>query len=346
MMSEQPKKILIIKPSAMGDIVLALPVLSALRAGFPKAGISWLVRTEFAPLLEGHPYLSEIILFDRKYLGKAWKNPKAFGALVSLITRLRKEKFDLILDLQGLFRTASLGWLSGCKARFGPHSGREFSHLFYTQSIRQEKQSIHLVDYFLSIAKAAGVVVNDVEFVLPVNPEADKSAKFLLDEAVAGQKDYFVLVPGAAHADKCWPAERFAAVADKIADKFGFAVITVGSMGERSLCDDINNKAKVNVENLAGKTDIPTLTALLRGAKMVISNDTGPGHIAAALQASIVMIFGRTNPARVGPYGRGQCAAAVEPFGRGLAINSFDAKYDIKNVTIDEVFEKVCAQLQ
>ncbi len=345
-MAEHPKKILIIKPSAMGDIVLALPVLSALRASFPDAGISWLVRTEFAALLEGHPYLSEIILFDRKYLGKAWKNPKAFGALVSLITRLRKEKFDLIIDLQGLFRTASLGWLSGCKARFGLRSGREFSHLFYTKTIRQDKDCIHLVDYYLRIAAATGAVQSKVEFVLPVNPEADKSAKFLLDEAGAGQKNYLVLVPGSAHADKCWPTERFAAVADKIVDKFGFAVITVGSMGERSLCDETNNKAKVNMENLAGKTDIPTLIALLRGAKMVISNDTGPGHIAAALGVPLVMIFGRTNPARVGPYGRPQCIAAIEPDNRGDSINNFEDKYDIKHIGVDEVFDKVCVQLQ
>jgi lipopolysaccharide heptosyltransferase I len=345
-MTRQPHKILIIKPSAMGDIIQALPVLSALRKSFPDSYISWLIRTEFAPLLQGHSQLNEIILFDRKYLGKAWKNPKAFGALVSLIKRLRKERFDLVLDLQGLFRTASLGWLSGCKARFGPRCGREFSRLFYTQSIRQEKQSIHLVDYFLSIAKAAGVDVNDVEFVLPVNSEADKSARFILEEEGIGRKNYMVLVPVSAHVDKCWPTERFAAVADKLADKFGFAVITVSSSSEKSLCEEVNNKAKTNVVNLAGKTDIPTLIALLRGARMVISNDTGPGHIAAALQVPIVMIFGRSNPARVHPYGRPQCIAAVEPDGRGDSINNFDDKYDIRHVTVDEVFNKVKAQIK
>ena len=103
------KTILIIKPSSLGDIVLALPALSALRKSFPDAKISWLVRPEFAALLKNHPYLTEIIPFDRKFLGKAWCNPRAFGALLSLVAKLRRSKFDLTIDLQGLFRTASLG---------------------------------------------------------------------------------------------------------------------------------------------------------------------------------------------------------------------------------------------
>jgi lipopolysaccharide heptosyltransferase I len=344
-MAEQPQKILIIKPSAMGDIVHSLPVLSAVHKTYPDAEIFWLVRTEFAGLLEGHPHLSKIILFDRKYLGTAWKNPKAFGALVVLIMRLKKEKFDLIIDLQGLFRTASLGWLSGCKVRVGPSSGREFSHFLYTKTIRQDRDSIHVVDYYLKIAAAAGVVVDAAEFILPTDNRSEKAVASILDELGAGEKGYAILIPGSAHSDKCWPSERFAAVADKIAERFGLSVIAVGTASESSLADDINGKAKVNVKNLAGRTDVPVLISLLRKAKVVISNDTGPGHIAAALKVPMVMIFGRSNPARVAPYGRGECVAAIEPFSRGNSINNFEAKYDIQHITVDEVFDKVCAQL-
>jgi heptosyltransferase-1 len=345
-MSDQIKKILIIKPSAMGDIVHSLPVLSAVRKTYPDAEISWLVRTEFAGLLEGHPYLSRIILFDRKYLGTAWKNPKAFGSLVSLIMRLRKERFDLIIDLQGLFRTASLGWLSGCKVRVGPGSGREFSHLFYTKTIKQDQDSIHAVDYYLKIAAAAGAIVDTAEFILPTDSRSEKEAAWMVDEIGAREKGYAVLIPGSAHSDKCWPAERFAAVADRIVERFGLAVIAVGSGDDRPICDEINDKAKANIENVAGKTDIPALVALLRGARIVISNDTGPGHIAATLKVPIVVIFGRSNPARVGPYRLPRCIAAVEPDNRGDSINNFEDKYDIRHVTVDEVFEKVCAQLK
>ncbi len=138
-MPEDFNNILIIKPSSLGDIVLALPALSALRKSFPNSRISWLVRPEFAALLENHPHLDEIILFDRKFLGKAWWNPGAFGALVSLIRRLRNGRFDVVFDFQGLFRTASLAWLSGCKRRFGRAGAREFAHIFYTHKVAQGK---------------------------------------------------------------------------------------------------------------------------------------------------------------------------------------------------------------
>ena len=118
-MTETYKNILIMKPSSLGDIILALPALTTLRKNFPKAKISWLVRPEFAALLENHPHLDHIIPFDRKFLGKAWHNPRALGNLVSLVRRLRADKFDVVFDFQGLFRTASLAWLSGCKKRFG-----------------------------------------------------------------------------------------------------------------------------------------------------------------------------------------------------------------------------------
>ena len=102
--------ILLIKPSSLGDIVMALPALSALRRSFPETRITWLVRPEFAPLIEGHPHLDEIILFDRKRLGKAWRHPGAFGSLASLIGQLRRPGFDAVVDLQGLFRSAALAW--------------------------------------------------------------------------------------------------------------------------------------------------------------------------------------------------------------------------------------------
>lgn len=123
------KNILIIKPSSLGDIVLALPALSALRRNFPDAEISWLVRPEFALLIKNHPHLNRTIFFDRRLLGKAWYHPRALAGLVALIRKLRKAKFDAVIDLQGLFRTAVFGWLSGCKKRLGMTAAREFASL-------------------------------------------------------------------------------------------------------------------------------------------------------------------------------------------------------------------------
>jgi len=351
-----PKNILIIKPSSLGDIVLALPTLSALRRSFPDAKISWFIRLEFAPLLKNHPHLTDTILFDRKFLGKAWYNPRAFRALLSLICRLRRpcsaealregeSKFDLVIDLQGLFRTAALAWLSGCKKRFGMTTAREFAHIFYTNRLMQDQSCIHLVDYYLKIAQAVGASDLSVEFILNTDRADVDSANRLLTEQQINPDNYAVFVPGSAHSDKCWPIERFAALADKISSKFGFSIVATGTKAEKSVVESLQRKTSVRLTNLAGLTNLCELTALIKAAKLVISNDTGPGHIAAVLGIPVVLIFGRSNPARVAPYGRSRCVAAVEPDGRGFKSDSKDPKHDIRAITVDEVFRKVCEQI-
>ena len=344
-MSEDYKNILITKPSSLGDIVLALPALRTLRMSFPEAKISWLIRPEFAPLIENHPHLDEIITFDRKLLGKAWFHPGAFGALMSLIRKLRRSKFDVIFDFQGLFRTASLAWLSGCKLRFGMANARELATFFYTHKIPQNIECIHVVDYYLKIIRAAGARDYGVEFVFPKNPGAEDSVCRLL--ASGGVKDHYAaLIPGSAHQDKCWPTERFARLAEMISSKYGLSIVATGSASEAKIINELKAKAGVPIKSLAGRTSLSELVALLGRAGLVVSNDTGPGHIAAALGVPLVLIFGRTNPARLEPYHRRHCVMAIEPDGRGVTINNFDPKYDVKNITVEQVYQKAAGQLK
>jgi len=345
-MVKNPKSILIIKPSSLGDIVLALPALSALRRSFPGSRISWLVRPEFAPLLEKHPHLTEIIPFNRRFLGKAWYHPGAFAALISLIWRLRRSEFDAAIDLQGLFRTASLGWLSGCRNRFGMANARELAHIFYTQKIPQNQDCIHLVDYYLRIIQATGAAIDDVQFVLPQEPAAIDSITSLLTSYGLDPGNYAVFVPSSAHRDKCWPIERFAALADRIFSQLHLPIVATGTAPESSLIEKLQDLARVRVTNLAGQTNLTELIALLNAAKLVVSNDTGPGHIAAALGRPLVLIFGRSNPARVAPYHRENCVVAIEPYCRGMSLNSNNPRHDIKAITVDEVFRKVCEQIK
>ncbi len=339
------ENILIIKPSSLGDIILALPALSALRKNYPGAKISWLVRTEFAPLLKNHPDLNETILFDRKFLGKSWYNPRALHSLLSLISRLRRDSFDAVIDLQGLFRTASLGWLSGCKRRFGMSNAREFSHIFYTQKVTQNQDCIHLVDYYLKIVQATGASDVDVRFILPEDLAAADSVGQLLAEYNITPSNYAVFVPGSAHSDKCWPTERFVTLADKISQKFGLSIIAVGTASENDTIEKLKNKANTPISNFAGATNLCELVALLRAARLVVSNDTGPGHIAAALGTPLVMIFSWSNPARIAPYGRSECMVAREPYRRGPKIKSNDSRHNVSAITVDEVYKKVCEQM-
>jgi lipopolysaccharide heptosyltransferase I len=339
------KNILIIKPSSLGDIVMALPALSALRKSAPFAKISWLIRPEFAPLLKNHPHLTETILFDRKFLGQAWFNPRALASLLSLIWRLRRSRFDAVIDLQGLFRTASLAWLSGCKKRLGMADARELAHIFYTHKVKHNRDCIHLVDYYLKIIQTAGASKTQVQFLLPVNPAAADAVNRLLKTKGIKPGNFAVFVPTSAHRDKCWPVERFAALADKISSQFHLSIVATGAASEKSTVEELKNLAHVSIANFAGATSLSELVALLKAARLVVSNDTGPGHIAAALGVPVVLIFGRSNPARVAPYGRSSCVAAVEPDSRGFNADSTDPKHDIKAITVDEVYRKVCEQL-
>ncbi|MHC4154830.1 MAG: glycosyltransferase family 9 protein [Planctomycetota bacterium] len=345
-MAEKFENILIIKPSSLGDIVMTLPALTALRNSFQNARISWLVRPEFAPLIEKHPHLNETILFDRNRFGTAWYNPLALASLMSLIRNLRRRDFDAVFDFQGLFRTASLAWLTGCKKRFGMKNAREFAYLFYTHTVDQPRDSLHVVDCCLKIVRAAGGSETNARFVVSVDPAAADSVNDLLAADGADVDSYAVLIPGAARPYKLWPLDRFAAVADKLASQFGLSIAATGAAQEKALIESLKSLTDVPITNLAGRTDLGQLTALLKNAKIVISNDTGPGHIAVALGTPLVMMFGRSNPIRLFPYGRPECTAAVEPFDRGNAINNYESKYDIKAVTVDDVFKKACKQIE
>jgi heptosyltransferase-1 len=344
-MPTELKNILIIKPSALGDVVLALPALSALRRNFPDAKISWLIRPEFAPLLQNHPQLDEIILFDRNFLGKAWFHPGAFCSLVSLIRRLRHREFDAVFDFQGLFRTASLAWLSGCKTRFGMTDTREFAYIFYTDQLKHDRDCIHLVDLYLKMVQAAGASDLGVEFVVPQDPQAADSVDRLLIQNDVKGAEYVVFVPGSAHPSKRWPIEHFAALADRISSQFQLPIIATGSASEDNIIEELIALAHVPVVNLAGRTSLRELVALLRSAKLVVSNDTGPGHIAAALGTPLVMMFSWSNPARIAPYGRAECMVAREPYSRGLKIKSTDPNHSIRAITVEEVWQKAREQL-
>jgi heptosyltransferase-1 len=339
------ENILLIKPSSLGDIVMALPALSALRRSFPQARLTWLVRPEFAPLIEGHPHLDAIVFFDRRRFAQAWRSPGAARSLLTLVSELRGRRFDAVLDLQGLFRTGLLSWLSGSPHRFGPR-WREMAYLFYTTSIPPRLEWIHVVDYYLKLAGTVGASDLRVEFVLPEKPAAATAARELLAHHSIPPERYAVIIPGSAQTSKCWPAERFAALVDRLAAEHGLTVAATGSQAERPTIEEIRRLSKHPVVNLASQTSLPELIEVLRGAQLVVSNDTGPGHIAAALGRPLVMLFSWSNPLRVGPYGRPECVVARDISARGLINRSRNPLHSIQHLTLDEVYTKAVEQLE
>lgn len=343
-MSNKPKKILIIKPSAMGDIVLAMPAACAIAEALPKTEIHWFVRPEFAPLVENHKCVHKIIIFDRKKLGKWWCNVAAFKDFIALIKTLRQEKYDITFDMQGRFRSAIFGWFSGCKTRIGIAGTQEVTGIFYTKKIKQTPG--HLVDYFIDMARSVIPVKGKSQFGLKPRHEAIGEIHKILSQNGININNYAVIVPGATVDEKKWPAEKFAKLSEMIYQKYHCEIVAVGVNSERQIIEKIKQTAKATVLNLAGKTTINQLVALLAGAKCVVSNDTGPAHIASALGVPMVLIFGFTNPNRVGPYGRTNGIAAVEADKRGAEVESIDASHHIKNVSVEKVFGLIKEQLK
>jgi lipopolysaccharide heptosyltransferase I len=290
----EPRRVLIVKPSALGDIVHALPVVALLRKRFPAAEISWLVTPAFAPLLEDHPHIDQVWRFDRGPRGIGWRGVQTFGRLHGLQRQLRAYRFDLVLDLQGLFRS---GWLAAqtmAPMRVGFGYAREGAPMFYTHKVRSRGVERHAIERYLDVAEELGCGRGPVAFEFGVSDATRARVR-----GQVGASPYCVLLPGTNWATKRWPVERFVTLARRIEDERGIRCVLAGGNDVTALVP-----ADCGVASLAGKTSLKELVALLEGATLVVANDSGPMHIAAALGRPLVSLFGPTNPVRTGPYAR------------------------------------------
>ncbi len=311
-----PRRVLVIKPSSLGDIVHALPVLAAIRAGWPGARVAWLVGRAFAPLLEGHPLIDELILFDRSRFGRMLRSPRILAEFVRFLAALRRRRFDCVLDLQGLVRSGFLAWISGAGRRVGFTDAREFAWAFYTQRVpspqarkvagrTDPRRDVHAVDKNLAAARALGLPADGQPgFPLGLRP-AELTAGRAIVETAAGRPvpDYIAVAPGARWASKRWPAELLAALLDRLhADGLPVCVL-LGGPDDRTCVSAITAAAHVPLVDLVGRTSLRELCAVLAGATLVVCHDSGPMHLAAALGRPLVALFGPTSAARTGPHG-------------------------------------------
>ncbi|MBI5396352.1 MAG: lipopolysaccharide heptosyltransferase II [Verrucomicrobia bacterium] len=279
-------KILIVKPSSLGDIIHALPTVRILRRAYPQAHIAWLINDNFAPLLDGCPVIDRVIPFARRRLGRFSGIPEALRFARSL----KAEGFDWAVDLQCLLRSALICWASGARRRTGLADGREGSTFFYNEVVKLPPPPTHAVDRYLMLPRQLGLEVDRIEVPLAGAPVAEREKLILIN-------------PGARWATKRWPADRFAALLDAHAARWpDYRLALLGSGDERPLAESIAAGAKAKADILAGRTTLPELTALMRRARLLISNDTGPLHLAVAVGTPTVSMFGPTDPRRTGPY--------------------------------------------
>jgi heptosyltransferase-1 len=306
-----PRRVLIIKPSSLGDVVHALPVLAGLRAAYPQAHISWLVGTACAPLLEGHPLLDEVIPFDRRRFGQMLRSRAVGADFVRFVRDLWRRRFDLVLDLQGLLRSGFLAWVTGAGQRVGFAEARELAPAFYTQRVRCPTRDMHAVDKNLHLARTLGLPVDPPAFPLGLRDEELAAFRQRLAQSGRGVTRFIAVLPGARWATKRWRADRWGQLLNGLHAGGLPAAVLLGAPDDRDYADAILASCAAPVVDLVGQTSLRELSAALALAELVLSHDSGPMHIAAALDKPIVAIFGPTNPVRTGPYCRSARVVAL-----------------------------------
>jgi heptosyltransferase I len=300
------KRIAIIKPSALGDIIHSLPVLSALRCRYPDAYIAWVVNHSYEALLQGHPDLNATIPFFR---GASQSGLfKAIWTYGEFVRRFRGQHFDLVIDLQGLLRSGLMSGSSGARRRVGLSTAREGATLFYTDVVPvADFNAIHAVDRYWLVAEAFGVGAAPKVFRVPI-PEVERrwAENFLSD----CPRPWMAMAVGSRWETKRWPPEHFAALAQKAFAYAGGTVLFVGGRDETPLARATAEQLAGATRDLTGQTSLPRLAAILNRADVMIANDTGPLHLAAALGRPVVAPFTCTKVLLNGPYGAE--ASAVE----------------------------------
>lgn len=286
-----PKRILIVKLSSLGDIVQSLPVATALHGQFPSAEVTWIVNSQYIELLELVPDIDKIVPFERN----RWGNPRNFGRALKefrdIIKYLQAQRFDLVLDLQGLFRSGLISFLSRIPKRVGFRDAREGAFLFYNHRVRVPKQRRHAVERYLTLAEYIGCGYKDPVFNIEIQEPSRR------------RKEYIAINPGGRWITKRWPAERFAQLIDRLNEHYEVDIVLIGDENDKATARDIVECLNFPVTDLTGKTSLLQLADVLKGSKLFITNDSGPMHMASALGKPVVALFGPTDPGLTGPWG-------------------------------------------
>jgi heptosyltransferase-1 len=292
---DRSPRILIVRLSAIGDVIQSTPLASALRERFPNAWISWVVGAAAAPILEGHPAIDDVIPVRRNWL----KSPSAVWAIRRY---LKSFQFDVAIDGQGLTKAAILSWLSGAKRRigFGNPWGRELSQWFNSETV--DTLASHVVDRNMELLAPLGIKRPRVQFELSECRASAQVAERIISDAGL-QSGYAIINVGAGWPSKLWPTDRYVAVARHLRKNWNLQslVLWFGDEERRLASEVIAGSAESSV--LAPLTTLPELAALARRAQLFIGSDTGPLHLSAAVDTPCVGLYGPWPADRHGPYG-------------------------------------------
>lgn len=299
--TEAPRHILLIRPSALGDVCRSAPLAVSLKRAHPEATLTWLVQDAFADVIEAHPAVDRVLRFPRSTFARFWRDPRVAMSAIRWAASLRRARFDLVIDAQGLWRSGVMSWLTGARRRVGYRSAREFGWLGYTVRHPGPK-SKHAVDAMLELVEREGIEpVRDLR--LTLRPDDAAWWRRQRVELSVGER-YAVFAPGSRWLSKRWPAERFAALAPRVLAMGYESIVIIGSPDEREQALRASPLEAPRVINLAGGTRVGQTMAIIAGSSLVVANDSAPLHMAVGFDRPLVGLYGPTDPAAVGPYGR------------------------------------------
>ncbi len=285
------EKILIVKPSSLGDIIHSVAFLNALKENFPETVVHWIVAKEFEDLITKHPLIDKVITVDKSKWKKVSNLIDTIKAFSHLSAELKKEKYQITFDLQGLLRSGIITWLSNAPLKIGFKEARELSPFFYNKKISASVE-LHAVLRYLEIAKAIGCKINSIRFPLPPH----KPPVWLKD-----YENYIVLIPSARWQSKNWPLPYYV----ELVKMFDNPFLIVGSSSDEDLAKRIEEYSQGKAKSVAGRTTLKELIGVFKKSLFVITPDTGTMHLAVASGKRVVALFGSTSANRTGPFGEG-----------------------------------------
>ncbi len=342
--------ILIIKLSAIGDVVQTLPAFEAIKKIYPESKVTWVVEEAAADILAGHPLVDRLLVSRRKTWTGMLKNPltlaKGLSSIIRFIRELRTTRYDIAIDFQGLFKSGALIGLARAKRKIGFGGGREFSSLFLNERLPAYDIEKHALERYLDVARYLGARDPAPTCALPIERELAIMRRRTADIREGGQP-LIVINPVARWKTKLWPEQNFAALADRLAVEKKATIIFTGSPADRPVNQRIISVMKQSAVNWAGETTLKELAALAALSDLVITTDTGPMHLATAAGAKVLALFGPTAPWRTGPYGP---SATVVRTGIGCS-PCFKRKCDddircMEGITVGEVMQKLDDKFQ
>jgi heptosyltransferase-1 len=312
--------ILIVKLSAIGDVIHTLPALNALRGHYPQATITWLVEEAAADLVVGHRALDRVLISRRKFWVQRLRGAGRWEALkqaATFLKALRDTRYDMVIDFHALLKSGVMVGLARGNRKIGFDKGmqhQEHSYLFLNERIPPVDMEVHALTRGLMLLNAIGIPTPTVDYDVPVT-NADKKAvrTFLNDQGITGIRPLVAINPVALWETKLWLDDRFAALADRLINDYRIDVVFTGGSSDRQVVDVIVGMMTAPAANLAGKTSLKQLAALYRQSALLVSTDTGPMHLAAAVGTPVVALFGPTAPWRTGPFGEGHRVVRTAP---------------------------------